>query len=425
MNATLSLNASVVPAWPAAAPAASATDRVGHVLLWCVFLSVTVLQRFAITAGGEAQIALGFAVSMVPIALLVATRRLVISSLRLVAFCGMAAAILLSLVLGDQISNSVSSLALLLVIGLLYVFQFRADLGADLGLDPARIFRTLMTILAVVGIAQFFLQFVVPSDFAFPIDAFVPEAVLMRDFNTLNPLYYGSPILKANGVVLLEASHFSQFVAIALIIELMRFRSPLRIALYALALFVAFSGTGLSLVALFGPLVLIRQGKIGLLLIGVLALAILFSAGEMVHLSLFTDRLAEFGSTRSSGFARFVGPFWFMGEYLFNDPQHLFFGMGGGSITPFLKQAAYFTHDTSWAKLLFEYGLVGFVAFLGYFLICAFDRTSNAVIAGMATYTFLLLGGYLLATYMHLLFLALSVWHRPAPATPTLFRPVP
>lgn len=422
MSATLSLNSSIILAWPTAAPAAPAVDRVGHVLLWCVFLSVTFLQRFAISAGsGEAQIAFGFAVAMLPIALLVITRRLVINSLRLVAFCGMAAAILLSLVLGDQISNSISSLALLLVIGLLYVLQFRDDLS----LDPARIFRTLMTILAVVGIGQFFLQFVVPSTFAFPIDAFVPESVLMRDFNTLNPLYFGSPILKANGVVLLEASHFSQFVAIALVIELMRFRSPFRIALYAMALFVAFSGTGLSLLALFGPLVLIRQGKLGLLLIGVLALAILFSAGEMIHLSLFTDRLAEFGSTRSSGFARFVGPFWFMGEYLFHDPQHLFFGMGGGSITPFLKQAAYFTHDTSWAKLLFEYGLVGFVAFFGYFLICIFDRTPNVVIAGMATYTFLLLGGYLLATYMHLLFLALSVWYRPAPATPSLFQPVP
>lgn len=386
-------------------------DRVAQVLLWVVFLAVSVFQRLAIRAG-EGQIAIAFVLSMTAVVALLVSGRMVFNPLRLLIFSWMAAALVGTLVVA-RAGYSVASMALMLAIALPYVFQFRAGL-LD-ALEPLRQFRALVTVLAVLGITQFFAQFVVGKDLAFPLDSFLPKEIFLDNFNTLIPLYDGFQALKANGIFLLEPSHFSQFVGIAFVLELMVFASTPRLALYAVALFVSFSGTGSSLVALFAPIVLVRQRRFGLLLAGALAVVVIVTAGSAIHLDVFLNRVSEFTSTRASGFARFVGPFWFLGDYLFTDPLRMLFGMGAGSITAFLKQTAYFSHDTSWAKLMFEYGLVGFFAYMAFFATAVFHRSSNLILSGMVFYTFLLLGGYLLATYMHCLFLALSVWHRPGP----------
>ncbi|HYD32635.1 MAG TPA: hypothetical protein VEB64_17470 [Azospirillaceae bacterium] len=397
-------------AWENQAATPARQDRIAQSLLWAVFISVSVFQRFAIRAG-EGQIAIAFVLSMAALAVLLISGRISINPLRLVMFCWMSAMLVATLTVALA-GYSVASMALMLAIALPYVFQIRRGMLDPL--EPLRQFRTLVSGLAVLGVVQFFAQFVVGQQLAYPLDTFLPKDVFLDNFNTLIPLYDGFSALKANGVFLLEPSHFSQFVGMALVIELMVFASTPRLVLFVLALFVSFSGTGTSMVALFAPIVLVRQRRYGLLLVGVLGILAIAAAGSAIHLDIFLNRLQEFTSTRASGFARFVGPFWFLGEYLFVDPMRMLFGMGAGSITAFLKQTAYFAHDTSWAKLMFEYGLVGFFAYMTFFVTAVFHRSNNLIVSGMIFYTFVLLGGYLLTPYMHCLFLALSVWHRPA-----------
>jgi len=57
------------------------------------------------------------------------------------------------------------------------------------------------------------------------------------------------------------------------------------------------------------PIYALMRRRWGLLLFGIIALIVMIPLLEYLHLDLFLSRLGEFGSTRSSGFARFVGGF--------------------------------------------------------------------------------------------------------------------
>jgi hypothetical protein len=90
-------------------------------------------------------------------------------------------------------------------------------------------------------------------------------------------------------------------------------------------------------------------------------------------------------------------------------PGTLWFGHGPGTI--FRQDVGYEFHDPTWAKLIFEYGLTGFVVFLALFLFAL--RTSSpdsppplrarAMLFG----GWLLMGGHLLSPEQNFLTLAL------------------
>ena len=61
-----------------------------------------------------------------------------------------------------------------------------------------------MIIVAILGIMQFSLQ-LAGLGFIDPIQN-IPAQLLLSDYNTQNPLYFGSPYIKANGMFLLEPS---------------------------------------------------------------------------------------------------------------------------------------------------------------------------------------------------------------------------
>jgi len=120
--------------------------------------------------------------------------------------------------------------------------------------------------------------------------------------NTIHPLFYGSTILKSNGLFLAEPSNFSQITALGILIEVLEFRRPRYLIAMALGFLVAHSGTGLLILLLFLPLAGLRDPRAGLASLSVVMAAFGFIAIGVVDSSAYVDRVGEFKSTRASGF---------------------------------------------------------------------------------------------------------------------------
>jgi hypothetical protein len=407
--------------YPGASPVdAAPLDRTTVIGLTLILASAIFLQRFAIPMGGTAQVPMSFLAGYVVFLTLLLLGRFVISPLLAVLFLAAGGALTFSLLISIN-TSSIFSYVLLMSIYTLYMFKIRHRSGTFERFGE--IYLSLMAFMAALGIAQFFAQFVIGIELAFPIDTFTPETILLSGFNVIIPLAYESTVMRSNGVFFLEPSVFSQFLGMAIILEMIGSQRILRLSLYGVALLLSYSGTGISLVLVFVPLILIKRGNGALVFWGLIGAAIVVFAGEALQLSLLTGRTGEFSSTESSGFARFISPFWLVNDYLLNSPTDFLFGRGSGFMTVLLNNPlgrSYLAHDPTWIKLLFEYGAIAWVLLFTYIFTALFQGARVKLLPWAIAFLYLFLGGYLLNGMMHLLFLSLVAWHNGLPAMRTV-----
>lgn len=240
------------------------------------------------------------------------------------------------------------------------------DAGADWTEIMMRGFSNFAVFIAVLGIVQYGLQYLTGPTIAFPLEHFVPEAFSTGGYNRMNPLQYGSTIYKSNGVFFLEPSFCSQFIGLALVLEATLWARKLRLALLFVALACTFSGTGLIVLAVgMSALILLKRrwDLVGaFLLIGLIAL--LF-ASEL-KLDLILNRSEEFSTPGSSGFARFVAWLTLLDDQFWGYPKRVLFGSGAGQFASFSALARYDTAEMSFAKAVFEFGVIGAFLYFGF-----------------------------------------------------------
>lgn len=304
---------------------------------------------------------------------------------------------------------SFTALALMIVMQLPYIF-IMPD-GKSLPGVELLIFRTCMTILAIFGIIQFFSQYLVGSGIAFFIDYNIPKFMAMPGFHSLNAVEYAGSIFKSNGVFLVEASLFSQFLAIAIIIEIIYFKSLARLALYVLGVAVTFSGTGLIILFTAFPLYLIHKKKILTLILFCAALISSPVWAPLVGLEKTVERASEFTSPKSSAYARFISPTIYINKDLFPSLQGIMFGGGAGALPWSADNSKDFQiFNPTWAKLFYEYGLLGtmfYVLFMGYI----FKSSPASFFLKFALFVqFWLLAEYLTPPIAHILILSFIAW---------------
>lgn len=382
-----------------------ARDRATVAGLWLILGSLVFLQRFSI--GG---VPVAFGISYGVLIALFLLRAVIIDTTFLIFFMVVTAIASLSIFWWPA-NASLSSYLYLIAIYALYMLRFR-NKGASFALAQD-IFLKCMLVAAVCGIVQFLGQFVLGFERVFPLE-FLPQSILAVNYNVIIPLTYGASIVKSNGIFFLEPSFFSQFLAIALIIELLGRQRPIQSALLVLAMLLSYSGTGLITVALFAPFALIRRVNVPIILGGVLVGIIVFLSMGFLELDTLLGRAGEFTSTESSGFARFISPFYLIRDFLMPSPDNFLFGMGPGTIDAALDKAslhAYIAHDPTWIKAIFEYGLVGGIAMLTYVIAASYTGSRDRLITTMLLFVWLVLGGYLLNGMMNMLFLSLGALH--------------
>lgn len=220
----------------------------------------------------------------------------------------------------------------------------------------------------------------------------LPDQLAYDNYVYRQPLYWGSPYEKPNGILLLEASVTSQLLALGFIIELIRARRAWVLITLLVTLAGTFAGTGLLMVALTAPLLLLKVNRnvvIVALFATPLLLLVLLEAGWV---DIVLKRLGEFGQEGTSANARFAAPAELMMEILSTgDLTQLLFGIGAGQ----LPQGP----DILWwatTKVMAEYGLLVFALFMAYNLRWLYIGRPDFVVAWAIGWFFHVLNGALL-----------------------------
>jgi hypothetical protein len=238
------------------------------------------------------------------------------------------------------------------------------------------------------------------AGFSMPdMNAVVPASLTPPTMNYIQPLTWHAGIIKPNAFFMMEASYTSQFIAIALVIELVFFQRGIWIAIFALGLLGTFSGTGLLMFLLALPCVatrfwkkLLRYGLILLPLLSVIAVA----SGWY---EIASQRATTFDKRNTSANGRFVAPFTAMYDLLASDDEHkIIFGYGAGKtsdqeLVPGLDPKVEYN---AISKVLLDYGIVIAILLLIFSTYCLFGSGVPVVIAYVAALEYHLMGGHLL-----------------------------
>ncbi|MFK5598190.1 hypothetical protein ACFZ8E_14420 [Methylobacterium sp. HMF5984] len=302
-------------------------------------------------------------------------------------------------------SVSLLSLALVCVVQSCFIFQPTPRNGFPIG---TLLYQDAMVFLSVLGIAQFASQKFIGPELAFFLDYKLPPSLVLSTYHNLNPLYYGSDLFKSNGVFFAEPAFFSQFIGLAAIIELATQQRITRLLIYACAILCSYSGTGIIILAVFGSYLAIRNGKI-VLIIGIITGTIcLVLFGSILEIHAITNRLEEFSTPNSSGHARFISAFSLIDKITFDNIESAIFGKGPGTYSSYDYQMPFLVFDPTWAKLLFEYGLIGFVTYASY--LSTAMKSSNKTLIAPLIITYAFFGGYITNTSIISVMILLGIY---------------
>jgi hypothetical protein len=369
---------------PCKAPAADVA------LLW----STVLLQRFSLPFGRTT-----LPLVIIPATLILlrefASERLQIDYDRLSWFVILTLATTISLLVNFQ-ATALTSFGLFVV--LYSLLLFRRSSTADRFRGTLWTYQAISAFIAVVAIAQFGLQFVIDGRQLIRFYGIFPESLLpVEGWNTIIAVPLKPSLIKSNGLFLVEPSILSQTIALAIIIEVLEFRRLWYLLVFVPALLVAYSGTGMMLVLVFIPLAGLSRANALLATIGVVVLGAALVVSGVIDLSSFTSRLSEFDNPGSSGFARFVAPFWLTETNLaVSSVKELLLGHGPGTSTSFIGGLWYGGSAATVFKLWYEYGFFGTTVFACFFASCFRGSACPKMVVAAVLFTYLFLASNLI-----------------------------
>lgn len=357
----------------------------------------------------------GIALPVIFLALAIAALddRVRIDPQRLGLYCVMLAALSLPQLLR---AGPFSELSLLMLAAVHFPYILVVKDGHERIEAVLKCFLNIAALLAVLALAQYFLQGFISVALLFPLDNFLPSAFVVQGFNAQGTIHYGSDIYRATGMFMLEPSFLTQFLAVAIIAEALTLSRLIRIALYAAGILAAHAGTGLLILIVCLPLVVILHKRWDLLLYIVICGAIFVALGDAFDLERILARADEFSDPKSSGFARFVGGFYLFDQMLWPEPSRALFGYGAGAFMEYTHLFQREVADMPLTKMVFEFGLVGATVYFGFLMSCLFASPLPRLVSLAIALTFFLNGMYV--PFSHGLALSLLVLSARPPGSP-------
>ncbi|MBU2108831.1 MAG: hypothetical protein KKC10_19805 [Alphaproteobacteria bacterium] len=342
-----------------ASPAERVSDMDFIVRLFTLeMILVVATQKIAVPIGSAetSQVALALLIHAGVIGILAIKGLLRASVLSLILFCGFTFVTGFTAVVLASATYSLMSLLLLIIISTFYVFRIELDREhylkwlANFQLIAVAagslVFFNWATQLVGLGIVD--------------LNSLIPKRLLYLHYNYIQPIHWGSPWMKPNAVFFLETSHISQFIAMAIVIELTCFFRLRYLAFFGAALLCTFGGTGMLTLALSIPFVLGRIPK-GIIVAGIVALPIAYGGAKAIGLTQNIEgRVSEFGTRGSSGEMRFSRPAEAVVDALFGEETDLFIGKGAGAMPKGQSQLGANFAWAPYSKVFVEYGIVAF-----------------------------------------------------------------
>lgn len=392
---------------PPAAAGADGGDRVLVRALTAVLFASVFLQRFGIPVGATSYVSPVLLLVLGVCAWLLVSGRLVEDRGRLaflVVAGGACLAVTLVHGLGSEVI-SVTSLALLVVSYSPFALRWSTSLaGPDVLPRLLAAFVKMMTVVAGAAVLEVGSQLVGLWQYDDLMARVVPQQLLVQGYNYSILTSYGAAVYKANGVVMLEPSFCSQFVALAILAVLATrpARRTALLVLFGLALLSTVSGTGLLL--LLAGLVaeaLHRGRRFTLYAVGGGSLVVAVVLATPLG-AIYTGRAAELSRPSSSGSQRFVAPYTGVVADLRGSDETLLLGNGPGSADRNAARIGALTGAPLIAppavKLVYEYGVPAGLAFVGFIGYALWARSPSANLSLVLLVYFFVLSGGLLQT---------------------------
>jgi hypothetical protein len=402
--------------WTSARPTGAFARTVAA---WILLIAVTFGQRFCIPLG-TFQISLVVPLAYLALYFLSASGHVRINTVGLLLYAATVALMIVTLYIG-KINFSPFSVIYLFVLYFAYVFS--VDVPREEYLGYLEIFQKLLVILAAIALVQWAGEII--SAPRFSLFDYLPQDFWLVGYNTRPTLGYESSFHKANAEFFLEPSFLSQYMALGIIIEILYFGKWWRIALYGLAIFASFSGTGMLLLALFSVLCIVKAKRYELLALMPILLAVYFAFQDNPYVTAITGRVDEFSDQNSSAFVRFVGPNQALVDLIYPDFVAFLFGRGPGVADQLGSGLDYVSNFPVMHKLLIEYGMFGLMPFMAFAIYRFFAMPRSRVLSGALFIMYLFLSGSLLQPHtIYLCFvLAMLFPKQEGEAEPVALRP--
>lgn len=351
----------------------------------------SLLSKFGIPGYANLGIGLALPLMMLALGIGVLNDNVRIEPKRL-AFYGITLAVLILPQLLRAGTFSLNSLMMLALLHIPYVLVVTR--GSELVPKALTFFLYIARVLAVLAVAQYFLQGLVDNAYLYPIDNLIPQEFVVQGFNAQGTINYGSTQVRATGMFMLEPSFLTQFLAVAIVAESVTTRRLWPLGLYAIGILMAHAGTGMLVLLICLPFVVFIHRRWDLLVLGVIGIAVLLAFGELLGLDFITNRTAEFNDPNSSGFARFVGGFYMFQQMLWPNVWRALFGYGAGAFLDYAHLFQIEVADMPMTKMMFEFGLVGTLTYFTFVASCLFASPLPRMLSVAIALTFLLNGMY-------------------------------
>lgn len=355
---------------------------------------LVVTQKIAIPLGGSGQVPVAFLLNYLTLLYLALNGYLTISGKRLILFCALVVMSMLSQLGYSSEDSSFSSLALMLMTAAMFVFT------VPISWEAYREVLLRFVLLAVAASCLVGLDWGLQlAHLGMPnLERLIPYPLIYQAYNYIQPVSWGSPWLKPNGIFFLETSHASQFIAIGIVVELTLFRNLARLSVLLLGLGATLGGTGMLLLVACVPPLLLRLPTRFLIAPIALAPIVLFVAAQGNLLEPLTKRTTEFSQNSSSGFNRFILPMQWSLDALDTPIEESLFGKGAGSMPKTVNNEEEGTVGYAWppyTKIGIEYGLATLAVWFAFVLTSVFGSAAPFAVAWAAFFQYEFLNGSL------------------------------
>jgi hypothetical protein len=352
-------------------------------LIGLVLLAMIFGQKLGVPAAGS-HVELVLILTYGVLGVLLLRDAIMVSATRLLLLAILLAAMMLSQWMSQQ---HWALTAALIVLALYCPFVFVLPVSRESYRRILNIFQRGMLVVCAIVAAQQLAQFTIGSRYWLDLNAMMPAKLLVPGYNYLRETSYGSGIFMPNGIFFLEPSIVSQFLAIALIVEIAMFRRLLWMVAFAAGLLLTLAGSGLLVLALSLPFAIVRLGKRVLPFMLAALVVILPVAQAVGWVDQIAARANEFTQPGTSGYIRYTQPLAEMTDRLTTRSEQLVTGAGAGST---LNDPGH--NSLGLTKLVNEYGLVVGIAFYAFILACIFASAPSLAIA-WGVFMFYMIGG--------------------------------
>ncbi|MGR4865418.1 hypothetical protein [Caulobacter sp. LARHSG274] len=224
-------------------------------------------------------------------------------------------------------------------------------------------FQWFMVVICAVVLIEHVVQLLASSKAVPNMEKLLPASMLFPGYTYLRPMEWASKMIKPNGFFMLEVSIVSQFLALAIILELLYAQKAWRLVLFSVVLLSTFAGTGPLMLLIILPFMFFKTSPRVVAGCVLAALAVVIFSVQTGWLDTLLKRADEYQTYGQSSYHRFVEPLLKLEEFSRSE-NNLFYGEGPGNI--------YNAKNIVWwpiTKVAVEYGFIvaaAFYAFVGY-----------------------------------------------------------